>query len=100
MTPKEAAEHLSSAFKWTLDTELKEAIQLAIQALEEKQEPEIVPIGTKVRVTREANRHRFKMNEVIEIVTLDFSDVVLPYFCAGKSGHYWLSREEFEIIEQ
>jgi len=41
MTPKEAAEHLSSAFKWTLDTELKEAIQLAIQALEENQQPEV-----------------------------------------------------------
>lgn len=59
---------------------------------------EIVPIGTKVRVTDRIHGHNFKIGSVVTIYDLYFNT---PYECTDLTGGYnYLSREEFEIIEQ
>lgn len=102
MTPKEAAEILKDLQGFhLLVIEQNQALELAIQALEEKQEPEIVPIGTKVRVTKRVYIHFFDIGDILKVITFDNDVPKLPYRCLNKDGMIqWLSREEFEIIEQ
>ncbi len=76
--------------------ELDEAIAIVINALEKKQQPEIVPIGTKVRVTDRINSHAFNIGDEVIISDVFF---YTPYECTHFNGDYnYLSREEFEII--
>lgn len=75
-------------------------LQSYIEALEEKQEPEIVLIATKVRVVKNECQHYFKIGEIVEVTNYDPSDKEFPYLCCKDSAACWLSREEFEIVEQ
>lgn len=107
MTPKEAADTLRQYLNYGSDylsapyteDEYHKAMMVAIQALEEKKQPEIVPIGTKVRVTKKSSRYKFLIGDVVYIYSYDDDDQTLPYLCAGEEGIYWLNRNEFEIIE-
>ena len=57
---------------------------------------EIVPIGTKVRVTKSKYGHNFKIGEVVKVIKID---VVAPdYLCSNTHHYWWLSREEFELV--
>lgn len=79
--------------------ELDEAIAIVINALEAKQQPEIVPIGTKVRVTKVYNSH-YDIGDILTVIAVDNGFTKLPYRCQHEDGMIqWLSREEFEIIE-
>ena len=101
MTPKEAIEILTwykKSWKNLISTpkysssHLIDAVELAIQALEEKQEPEIVPIGTKVRVKI------CKLSDEMTIINYDANRE--GYICQVRQIQVVLKREEFEIIEQ
>lgn len=100
MTPKEAAEILKDLQGFhLLVIEQNKALELAIQALEEKQQPEIVPIGTKVRVTKVYNSH-YDIGDILTVIAVDNGFTKLPYRCQNEYGLIqWISREEFEIIE-
>jgi hypothetical protein len=75
--------------------DVEEAIATSINALETSQ-PEIVPIGTKVRVTDRIHGHNFEIGCAVIISDVFF---YTPYECTHFNGYYnYLSREEFEII--
>ena len=78
--------------------DVEEAIETAINTLEKKQQPEIVPIGTKVRVTKVYNSH-YDIGDILTVIAVDNGLTKLPYRCQHEEGMIqWLSREEFEII--
>ncbi|HMT77898.1 MAG TPA: hypothetical protein PKA44_09315 [Saprospiraceae bacterium] len=67
-----------------------------LKKMEAQQIIEIVPIGTKVRVTKRLYGHNFKIGEVVKVIKIN---VVAPeYLCSNTHHYWWLSREEFEPV--
>ena len=59
---------------------------------------EIVPIGTKVKVTKRLYGHEFKIGEEVFISDYYEDDSIYPYKCVNPNDYWLLSREEFEPV--
>ena len=99
MTPKEASDTIRQYLNYGSDylsapyteDEYHKAMMVALQALEAKQQPEIVPIGTKVRMKI------CKLSDEMAIINYDANRE--KYICQVLQIQVGLKREEFEIIE-
>lgn len=60
---------------------------------------EIVPIGTKVRVTKRSMFICCDIGDVVTIVFYDPKEPILPYKCEKENGlKQWLPRDVFEPV--
>lgn len=61
----------------------------------------MIKVGSKVRVTKDLSCHSFKIGEIIKIVKHHPDKIYKGLKLDGRAtGADWLTREEFEIIEQ
>ena len=76
--------------------DLKEALQMAIEALEFDVAEEI--IGSIVKLTKPLSRCNFEISQKLTIREYD-PDFGGVYKCYDQNGNWhWLSREEFELV--
>lgn len=110
MTTNDAIKDLINRY-WKFDDQTpmsnwhdKQDLLKGIDKLFESEQPEIVPIGTKVRVTKLLNGHCFNIGQEVKICNYDVEDSVQIYMAISSDvmslDVHWLSREEFERIEQ
>lgn len=98
MTTSKAIDKLTHAKKWSLNADFIKALEMAIKALEAQPSTEIVPIGTKVKVTKRLYGHEFKIGEEVFISDYYEDDSIYPYKCVNTNDYWLLSREEFEPV--
>lgn len=106
MTTNDAIKDLINRY-WKFDDQTpmsnwhdKQDLLKGIDKLFESEQPEIVPIGTKVMVTKRVYALFFDIGDIVTVIAFDNKVTELPYLCQNEDGMIQgLSREEFEIIE-
>ncbi len=55
-------------------------------------------VGDKVRVTKNINSHFFEIGEVVELA--EFYARERSWKCQGANDYWFLTEEEFELVNQ